>query len=57
MIGKVKWFTDAGDMALSGAVTAQMSLSIGIPGEGRVLRLVGFVLTTRVKTLDIAKLE
>jgi hypothetical protein len=33
------------------------SQRVGIPGEGRVRHLVGFVLTTRIKTLDIAKLE
>ena len=33
------------------------SQRVEIPGEGRVMHLVGFVLTTRIKTLDIAKLE
>jgi hypothetical protein len=33
------------------------SQRVGMPGDGRVLHLVGFVLTTRVKTLDMAKLE
>jgi len=33
------------------------SQRVVIPGEGRVLHLVGFVLTTRIKPLNIAKLE